>query len=106
MKKLYLLLALLPFLLAATCPGFSEDPKVSKIQSATVTCAGITSTIQTLAFMKRSGSLSADQIASVDLTIIVVEPICGVVKTSGDLIDLDALEDLLKELQKLTGGEA
>jgi len=106
MKRAWLILVLLPFLLAASCPGLSTDPTISKIQSATITCAVITSTIETLAFMKRAGSLSADQIASVDVIIIVVEPICGVVATSGDLIDLDALSAQLKALQKATGGSS
>ena len=104
MKKLYLLLALLPFLLAATCPGFSDDPKVSKIQTATVTCAGITGAINTLSIMKGAGSLTATQIQEVDLAIGIVKPACGIVKTSGDLFDLDALEAQLFELQRLMGG--
>lgn len=96
----------LPFLLAATCPGFSKDPEISKIQQATVTCASITGAINTLTFMKRGGSLSETQIQQVDLTIKIVQPICGVVSTSGDLIDLDALSAQLAELQRLTGGGA
>jgi hypothetical protein len=94
----------LPFLLAATCPGFSDDPKVAKIQTATVTCASITGAFNTLAIMKGAGSLSSKQIASVDIIKEIVKPVCGVIQTSSSLIDLNALQAQLFELQKLMGG--
>lgn len=90
--------------LGASCPGMSEDPAVRKIQSATVTCAGITSSINILATMRTAGQLSDSQVATVDAIIPIVEPICGVAHTSGDVIDLDALSDYLFELQKIAGG--
>lgn len=103
-KKVLLAGSLALFLFIAACAGLSQDPKISKIQSATITCGLMTGAINTLAIMKGAGSLSADQIAQVDLTIEIVKPACGVVKTSGDLFDLDALEAQLFELQRLAGG--
>lgn len=104
MKKLFLILVFIPFLMAASCPGMSEDPAVSKVQTATVTCASITAVINILTDAKGAGQLSATDIATVDFTIAAVKPICGTVATSAALFDLDALSAALRELQKISGG--
>lgn len=104
MKKVFLLIVFLPFLLAASCPGMSSDPTVSKIQTATVTCASMAATINILTDAKGAGQLSPTAIAEVDFVIAAVKPICGTVATSGNFIDLDALSDALRQLQKISGG--
>jgi len=86
----------------SACQGLSKDPAIGRIQTATITCQGITASINILATMK--AQLSAVQIAAVDTILPIVEPICGVAHTSGDVIDLDALQNYLFELQKITGG--
>ncbi len=106
MKSLALGLLMALVSLGASCPGYSDDPAVSRIQTATVTCATIASSINILATMRIGGQLSSGDIKTVEALILVVQPICGVAHTSGDLIDLDGLEDYLWELQKVSGGSS
>lgn len=90
--------------MGASCPGMSEDPVVSKIQTATVTCASIEAVIRILTPMKGRGQLSSTAIAEADLLIAGVTPICGEVATSGDYFDIEALNKALRALEKLERG--
>ncbi len=99
-----MLVLLVAVMYLSACQGLSQNPTVNRIQTATIACGNIAASINILATMKTAGQLSSEQIATVDAILPIVEPICGVAHTSSDAIDLDALQNYLFELQKITGG--
>ena len=82
-------------LLVAAC-STSSDPRLARIEKITSFCSGFTQSLNTLSTMRDMDRLSEGQVAAVNTSVSVMQPVClgGAESMSGDRLDL-AMEAIL-----------